>query len=48
MKNTWDVMKEILGKPKFKIKKFPKLRSAIDKKDIIDEKTVAKNFNHFL
>ena len=26
MKNTWDVMKEILGKPKFKIKKLPKLR----------------------
>ena len=42
IKKTWDVTKEIIGKStKFKIKKPPH-RIVIDKKEIIDEKTIAK------
>ena len=39
-------MKEILGKSKFKIKKFPHT-IVINEKEMIDEKTIAKKFNHF-
>ena len=36
IKQTWDVMKEIIRKSKFKI----------DEKEIIDKKTIAEKFNH--
>ena len=39
-------MKEIIGKSKFKIKKLPH-RIVTEEKGIIDEKTMAKKFNHF-
>ena len=44
IKKTWGVMKEIIGKSKFKIKKLPH-RILNDEKEIIDEKTVAKRFS---
>ena len=46
IKKTWDVMKEIIGKSKFKIKKIPQ-RIVIDEKEIIDEKKIGKKFNYF-
>ena len=39
-------MRKIIGKSKFKIKKLPH-RTVIDRKEIIDEKTIAEKFNHF-
>ena len=39
-------MKKTVGKPKFKIKKLPN-RTVIDRKEIIDKKTIAVKFNHF-
>ena len=44
IKKTWDVMKKIIGKSKFKIKKLPH-RIELDEKEIIDEKTTGENFN---
>ena len=47
IKKTWDVMKEITAKSKFKIKKLQN-RIVVDKKEIINEKTIAEKFYHFL
>ena len=46
IKRTWDVMKQIIAKSRFKIKKHPH-RVVIDAKEISDEKTIATKFNHF-
>ena len=40
-------MKKIIGKSKFKIKKFLR-RIGIDEKEINDKKTIVNKFNHFL
>ena len=45
IKKTWNVMKEVIGKYKFKIKKLPH-RIVIDEKEITHEKAIAKKFNH--
>ena len=42
IKKTWVVMKEIIGKSKFKIKKLP-YRIVFDEKEIIDDKTLRNN-----
>ena len=46
IKNIWDVRKEIIGKPKFKIKKLPH-RTVTGQKKILDEKTIAKKCEYF-
>ena len=40
--NIWDDMKEIIGKSKFRIKKFS-YRIVIDEKEVINEKAIWKN-----
>ena len=45
IKKTWDVMKEIIGKSKFRIKKLSH-RIVINEKEIIDEKTIAEKLYH--
>ena len=47
IKKIWDVMKEIIGKYKFRIRKLPH-KIVIDGKQIINEKTIAEKFNNFL
>ena len=42
IKKTWVVMKEIIGKSKFKTKKLPHT-IVFDEKEIIDEKTLQNN-----
>ena len=42
IKKTWVVIKEIIGKSKFKIKKLPH-RIVFDEKEIIDDKTLRNN-----
>ena len=41
------MMKEIIGKYKFRIRKLPH-KIVIDGKQIINEKTIAEKFNNFL
>ena len=41
IKKAWNVIKEIIGKYKFKTKKLPH-RIASDEKEFIDEKTIAE------
>ena len=46
IKNTWKIMKVIIGKAKVYNDNFPKILS-IDKKEITDKKTIAEEFNSY-
>ena len=46
IKKTWQVIKEITGKIKFKMAALPR-RIIINNQEIYDEKTIANNFNNF-
>ena len=46
IKNTWKIMKVIIGKSKVYNDNFPKILN-IDKKEITDKKTIAEEFNSY-
>ena len=46
IKNTWKIMKVIIGKSKVYNDNFPKILN-IDKKEITDKKTIAEKFNSY-
>ena len=46
IKNTWKIMKVIIGKSKVYNENFPKILN-IDKKEITDKKTIAEKFNSY-
>ena len=46
IKNIWKIMKVIIGKSKVHINNFPKILN-FDKKEIIDKKTIAEEFNSY-
>ena len=46
IKNTWKIMKVIIGKSKVYNDNFPKSLN-IDKKEITDKKTIAEKFNSY-
>ena len=45
IKKTWQVIKEITGKIKFKMDALPR-RIIINNQEIYDEKTITNNFNN--